>query len=313
MKFEKFPSIINENPKNLQEVIENPKLMAADWFMTEKIHGANFSLDISSDGIRYGKRSGLFENENFFNYRRFFTEEREAQLIAFFNEHFATNVKTLRIRGELFGGGFDGCKKIQPEMDYGMDISFRAFSALFDVGGENPHETSFQSLCGMCAGMGLEVVPIIAIGKFEELYAMHKEQPTMLGKTGIVAEGVVLTCHLSGETPVRVKRRNDNFLEAKANHLKADMSAELIAEAKENLRIATVLQDFITPQRMANVISHDGFGLPNFGDIMKAFFEDLFADARKDAGVVISENTERALRKSLNKQVADLVRNHFAE
>lgn len=286
MKFEKFQSLLNENPKEMSWLMAQPELMNAIWVMTEKLHGANYSIDISADKVVRGKRTSLLdEGANFFNDQRFMTPEYTQQL----QERAAglfDNFKTIRVRGEIFGGDIvEGIKAVQKEVRYESDISFRAFAIDVELPDGSVAPLAWPTVCHVCATLGIQVVPVLAIGKFSELYAQFQEQPTTIGNSGDIMEGVVLRCDdEEGQRVMFVKRRNKEFLEKKS--VKVAGGPDKYAEYANLLPTVGKVREYLTVQRVSNVCSHEGWNsFKEFGLIAKAVWEDAVAEYLRDTGV----------------------------
>lgn len=62
MEFRKYPSIENSYRKGFAQAVRDAGEEAgAEWVVTEKIHGANFSFWTDGSNVACGKRTSLLE------------------------------------------------------------------------------------------------------------------------------------------------------------------------------------------------------------------------------------------------------------
>lgn len=300
MKFTRFQSLLNENPKNYLSVLVEYKDFPA--VMTEKLHGANFSMYISSEGsVRFASRNQFMcRDSNFFNFQRYFTEERVGRIVEAALDIIPENA-TLRVIGELFGGHDAlGIKPVQREIRYDGDIQFLMFHAEFISAEGDIRSLDWDSVIGVSNTTGIDLVPIIATGTLNELYQMEIEEPSVLSSKEDIAEGYCyrLEDNINGEAII-LKRRTSKFSEIKG---KIDVTNQVPVD----LDLGSV-GDLITPQRVSNVNSHFGFSeMKNFQTLLNAVVEDIKADALKDLGV--DEAAFKILQKSVARKVVPLIK-----
>lgn len=129
MKFEKYQSLVNESMKNVGDYLRDPMIMAAPAVVTEKIHGANFSVYLKKGAINFASRSQMLCPEtNFMNCHRYFTPEKVQSLIALWDALPVSDHSEIRFIGEIYGGlDIAGIKPVQREVHYSGDIGFRVF------------------------------------------------------------------------------------------------------------------------------------------------------------------------------------------
>ena len=109
IKFKRYPKITNLTEKLAEKLVsENHPALSSDWLVLNKIHGANFSVHITKNEIRFGKRNGWIQkNENFYNYKKIVKPyiSNFKELFQKYSRHYGC--ETIRIYGELFGGSYE--------------------------------------------------------------------------------------------------------------------------------------------------------------------------------------------------------------
>ena len=104
MKFRKFNSIENVTRQKFIDIILQLGIQC-DWYVSEKVHGANFAFICDNNGIQCAKRSGIIgEGEKFFNHQ--YVKDKYASTITGIYELLkcAKDCNHLVIFGELYGG-----------------------------------------------------------------------------------------------------------------------------------------------------------------------------------------------------------------
>ena len=322
MEFTKFQSLVNENPKSIFPIL-NSDIADMECYATEKVHGANFSVYISPEGIRFASRSQVLpENTNFMNCQRVFTPDRINELKGMYvtyQEGVSSEYKdfTIRFIGEIFGGhDAEGIKPVQRDIRYDGDIQFR----LFAVHVFHPKENGkvaylpFSDIEIISKDFGFEMVPLLGVGKLSELYKMDPSaQSALASKDGVIREGVCFHVDNAEEyfgMPLIIKKRSPNFLENKgvASEKKVFTLSGDMAELLETLRA------MITPQRVSNVNSHHGFdNIKAFPDLHRAVMEDMVKDALTDCGVDLTNKDFQPLKKIIGAEFVPLVRKELTQ
>jgi len=126
MDFKKWNSIENHyQEKIIHKWTEYfPELNNMFFEVTEKIHGANFSILVDTNGtVKFASRNGIIEDgDKFYGYKAVFEKENYVKLI---NELKRISVSwnvDLQLYGELYGG------KIQKGVFYGNEKHFRWYA-----------------------------------------------------------------------------------------------------------------------------------------------------------------------------------------
>jgi len=126
MDFKKWNSIENHyQEKIIYKWAEHfPELNNMFFEVTEKIHGANFSILVNTDGeVRFASRNGVIEDEDkFYGYKAVFAREEYISLLNELKRISVSWNEDLQLFGELYGG------KIQKGVFYGNEKHFRWYS-----------------------------------------------------------------------------------------------------------------------------------------------------------------------------------------
>lgn len=139
MKLIKYQSIDNYSSLALHRLQKRNRLGLRDtmFTVTEKIHGANFSIH-SRDGveIRYAKRNNFLEDGNFFNFQEVVARHKTG-IQGLTKQLHEGGLKYAIIYGELCGGSYDGvpknprAKRVQKEVQYSSNNEFIVFDIAF--------------------------------------------------------------------------------------------------------------------------------------------------------------------------------------
>lgn len=321
MEFTKFQSLVNENPKSIFPIL-NSDLADAECVVTEKIHGANFSVYVGPNGVCFASRSQVLPVEtNFMNCQRVFTPERIKELMGtyFTFQNMMIDIckgYTYRFIGEIFGGhDADGIKPVQRDIKYDGDIQFRVFAVeMFGSGSNEIRYLRYNTVLGLCADYGFETVPLLGVGKLGEMYKTNPNEPSVLSSKGdVIREGLCFRVEDEDSPfgmPLILKKRSTEFLENKgvASEKKVFTLSGDMAELLETLRA------MITPQRVSNVNSHHGFdNIKAFPDLHRAVMEDMVKDALTDCGVDLSSKEMQPLKKIVGAEFVKLIREELTK
>ena len=342
MSFIKYSSLENHtNSKFLAKIVEAITLgHCEDYFVArEKIHGTNFSVIITKDSIQPAKRSGpIAETESFFGwqdlmakYRKNFESVQQKLIAGQYNQEIEglpgfvppVNVEQIQIFGEFAGDG------IQKEVDYG-EKDFYVFDVMFD--GKYINDVAAN---GVASYAKLKMAPIIAIGTLEELLKLPVEFNTTVPEynkrwdkaenglydfvqpkppTDNVAEGLVIKpvhpAFLSNGSRIAIKYKTDAFKEkgkGKAPKLPTPMTEKDIA-------LATQFSEFITENRLSNVLSHIGeVTTKDFGKVLSLMMKDIFAEAKREEITIDTADVPSKVSKEIQHQVTTLIRSKWTD
>ncbi len=126
MDFKKWSSIENHyQEKIIYKWAEHfPELNNMSFEVTEKIHGANFSILVNTDGtVKFASRNGIIEDDDkFYGYKEIFSREIYIQLVTELKRISQDIGYDIQLFGELYGG------KIQKGVFYGNEKNFRWYA-----------------------------------------------------------------------------------------------------------------------------------------------------------------------------------------
>ena len=155
-----------DNPTSWRKGLDEHKehVQQAQWVVTEKVHGANFSFVIQPNQeqeleVRCARRKGFIgKGENFFGHERVFARLRDNMTAVWelvlskvstswsVYQDTPTGVRVQRVTvfGELFGGTYShpdvdsvpGMQRVQYEVEYSPEVRFMAFDVAVHFVGE---------------------------------------------------------------------------------------------------------------------------------------------------------------------------------
>lgn len=321
MKFEKYQSLVNESMKNVGGFLRNSEVMASPAVVTEKIHGANFSVYLKKGAINFASRSQMLCPEtNFMNCQRYFTPEKVKALVEFWDSLPVSDNSELRFIGEIYGGlDIAGIKPVQREVHYSGDISFKVFQiqvvGMSQQEEEEVYNYNWDSIETLCGNFGLETVPVIAKGvTFEEAYKLSTAVNSLLSdKEDNLCEGFCIRIEnpVVGAEPLVFKKRNTDFLESKGTVKAVQNTAE---QTQLGMEAMARLGSFVTPQRVSNVNSHHGYqSLKDFSNLMLMVIEDVLNEYKAEYDVDLrNEPVWKEIKRSFGNQLVPLIRAELA-
>lgn len=310
--FTKFQSLVNENPKVLVPILNSEKAEES-YIVTEKLHGANFSVYLIGLGnlngnVRFASRSNFLpEDTNFMNCTRYFTKEKIADL-----KDLASHLKegySIRVIGEIFGGhDAIGIKPVQRNIKYKGDIQFRAFAVEVIHDNGKIDYLDWESSLVVFDSLSLECVPILAYGTLKEVYPFDVEvKSTLTDDDTQIMEGICIRQikHDVDTQPLILKKRSKDYLETKGiKNLRKDLTLD-----PRFLDILADLESMVTGQRVSNVNSHHGYNkMADFKDLHFAVVQDIAKDAESDLGVDIMSKDFKEVRKILCSSIVPFVK-----
>lgn len=323
MKFTKYNSIENSyRQKAIDNIVTNPELMKQEWIVSEKIHGANFAIYISSNGdVKFAKRSGFIEDDE-----KFYSLDNCTDIL----EDYAVRIRDvvalpdtiITICGELFGGGYEhpsvvvpvtSCSKIQKEVSYVNHTSFMAFDLMFDdrVVDWDEAKRIFTMAC-------VPTVPILFQGSFEEAMNIPNDGqsivPQLFGMPALennIMEGVVIkpnaAAFFGNGKRVILKNKNEKFSEKSKNKVKS-----VVTFSDEMNAAVDNMAQYINENRLSNVISHIGtIEQKDFGKVNGLFIQDVIVDYMKEYEILEDKKEWKLVSKKVNGLCAEVLRGNW--
>ena len=273
MGYYKYNSIENSYREKFLEFVRNTSAANDVWFVTEKIHGSNFTISYHNGFLKFGKRGSELEtNENFYNYNSIFTKEVQEKIIKAFEPMDFSTAKNSKITyyGEIFGPG------VQKGVNYG-EKGFRFFDVLLEINNEiifseqtNLKNFEIENI--------LLMAPYIGQGTLDEVLDFNCEfDSKILNIPNNPAEGIVLkpnkACFLEGSGDrIILKKKHPKFSEI-AKEVKPDKQKQGLSEN---------IVKYITENRLDNVFSKIEPSFKNFNQIKEEFIKDVLDELKKD-------------------------------
>jgi len=309
--FAKYPSLINSYHQDIIDYCINfGYAKDSIWYVTEKIHGANFAFYADENEIRCARRTGFLSKlENFYNFTYVLGKYQESVLKL--QKHFG---KPIIVYGELCGGFHDGKtngQKVMKEVQYCPWNEFIVFDIIVDNEAVSPLEV--QQLCWE---FKLTPAPLIFEGRLEDALkvdnAFNSLVPKAFGLPDVadnICEGVVikpwpLVRDMRGNLIV-FKNKNDKFSEKQHTP-----KVKPVLEMTDKLTaIYDKLAPFITVNKLNATISKVGNDPSKFGQIRGFFVQDIIQDSGAYQEYHGLEGEERKIiHNELDKLVLPMVR-----
>jgi len=323
MKFIKYNSIENSYRQEFIDKIITEGKAHGEWFVAEKIHGANFSIWMNRTRTRIAKRTCfLADDDNFYGVQ----ELKEGILKKarhIYREAFPQFPEQLVIFGELFGGTYPHpevkidpkAKKVQKGVYYCPHNDFIVYD--IKVGGRF---LNFETMQIICEQVGLRFVKTIFKGSFKEcleypndfLSTIYREYglPPIEGN---ICEGIVIrpndTRFLNNQKRIILKSKNDKFKEKERKPEK--IKVELPEEGKKALE---EMLSMITENRYDSAISKIGeVKMSDFGKIQGMIQKDIYEELMKNTKMYFDYNNlekveKKLIQKTVGREVASLIR-----
>jgi Rnl2 family RNA ligase len=237
------------------------------WYVTEKIHGANFQLRTDGKVVQAGTRNKFVDDADLVNFHHCgeVIEANRGHILKLFEElQTAHACKEVVVYGELFGGQYPGfpktTKPVQKQIQYCPKVTFAGLDILMDSKFLDKPVSD-----ALLANSGMFHVCNLFAGTKEEAFAYsvsHFAEPTTVPtwfelepivNQPNVREGHVIQpggVYFCGFDRVIFKHKNELWSEScKSNKPVTSgkmAESELFQEAVE----------MITPTRVSNVLSH---------------------------------------------------------
>lgn len=310
--FRKWISIENHyQEKWLSCWLKNyPELNGEVFQITEKLHGANFSIIVHNENVHFASRNNIIEpDNNFYGFREVFKSANMTKLIDFLKK--ISKDKTYQLVGELYGG------KIQKGVWYGKEKSFRWFGLYINGELVSPKDTdnllfSFQYL----------KVPVIRTDKVDDLSFLVSNFKTDFNslltpenfEDENICEGVAIVpynkVYRNQDSYFYIKKKNEKFKETQRSK-KVRAEKELSSDIKD---IITDLSSYICGPRLEGLFSKFGRfeEKSKLGFYASKYFEDIIQDFEKDSGDAFSKlekEQQKIVSKAISKHIfADLLK-----
>jgi len=327
--WERYPKIRKGSVGEEVDIVEG------EWVVTEKLHGANFSVIVQEDDVGFAKRSGVLETaDNFYGFR---TEGIDKELEEKARRLWQTihcevdgsreNLASLVVYGELLGGHYPHDKvpavpdlrPVQCGVWYTPSLHFVAFDvAAISTKGASRF-LDFQAAKSACEAAGFDFVSPMYVGSYTQcIHSNVRFQSTLPNKLSLppldaenFAEGIVVRPArepLGARTRGLVKLKIPEFeetqayahaqwREARKGHTQPSSDAYRM-RAEEDLLMYEMLAA-VTPQRLANVVSKRGrVDVRDQGacrSLLSEFVQDVLESLVEDKVVPAVDGISKAL------------------
>lgn len=305
--FKKYPSITNASQKKfVDNIVVN--LPNETWIVTEKIHGANFSIIFDENNeISFGSRNQhLGLTSSFYDLPGLkvtkFNDKTLVQRATELNQHLREiypNVTQVNMFGEYAGTLTQG-NKVQREIEYGEQDFY-----LFDIVVTNQNVPLYLDklfVRELANKFEISQPALLLItnniydalkvpNDFDSVSGEHRKvqdvldvELTFTGKN--ITEGTVIEprdVKFYKEGRVILKNKNSKFSE---NHTSKPIKKEQILSEEEQLFLELIV-GYVNVNRVSNICSHFGYGSreevqKNFGAILNETMQDAIKDIKKD-------------------------------
>lgn len=311
MNFRKYPSLENSYREKFIGLIQAHPCSQEEWYVTEKVHGANFSFTTDGKTVLSGRRTDFLKSEE--EQKQFYKcHNLVAKLSSKILELFETvkkndeNVTRVIVYGELFGGGKTGVPLIQKGVLYPDDHDFYVFDVRV-----NDDLLPYDDVVSLCEKHGFTYARCLFRGTFPECMKWSSEHnaddSTLSDHKNNVREGNVVrpvkphTLH-TGDAVI-LKDKNEKFSEKASEPKNKEVKAVETLPVTE--RLISESEKFVTEQRLNNLISKLG-PIQNKSQIAKysgLLVKDILDDMAKEEPEIMT------LEKAQSKKIFSHLQN----
>lgn len=325
--FREYASIDNYKERLINRLKMLGHVDNIEWVCMEKIHGANFSFLTNGYEILTAKRSGILpETENFYHSKDV-VEKYSADILQIFSrvkQNFS-DVLTIQVFGELFGGFYPGIKSltipVQKGIWYCPEIDFLVFDIKINICSSNIHRSYYLSQDEVNQYLKnlskLRGIPIMKKGNLYDILSTDinfvstiPDLYNLPSIEGNIAEGLVFksnarhSVHISRpifkhKNTVWSETKTLNFVKQKENPTSGVMEKDLIQKA--------IL--YCTQNRFNNLLTKVGLD-EKLEKITGLYVSDVMNDFKKD---LLEDNENRysefpKYRKSICFSITDYLK-----
>ena len=286
MKFYKWPKTVSlPDLKERDSQLFEKASKIDEWVATEKIDGANFSIAVNKEEVRYASRNQLLNPaDNFFDMHCHISQIAPVALAAR-ETVIEGDLDQLVIYGEYYG------TDVMNRIPYETKGDFRFYAMLTAKDG-NLFHFSFGELAYYFAKHDITefLVPIIKKCSFEEALELSPEFNSLINPE-TMAEGFVIFPFAAdpvyGNDYLIFKNKSDKFKE-KVSYKKKKPEADSPEELVELERLRSLFKDYITESRAASVISKMGIpqDIHDISPFVKALLSDAWEEFVEDNKIV---------------------------
>ena len=313
-KFVDYRSIVNTYRDNFVNQVRGIVPKEETWCVLEKIHGSNCQIYYDEDGFKYGNRNSFIKG-SFKNAHKVLPqyEEKIKKIYDKYN-------KPIRIFGELFGGMWDGKTlemRVQKKVEYSKYIDAIFFDMM--IGDEM---IPYMDTCIILYKNNIRYLKPLSLCSLDDALKFPNKFPTTIPsslyrlptKNDNICEGIVIKTYeheykTNGGARVILRSKNEKFTEKQ----RIRKPRENVALTKEANELISILESYITENRMDAVISKQEFGKKDFGMFIAKFAKDVLEDAKNDEVNLNSVDKREMSRinKIMNKKIVEVCKDLF--
>lgn len=323
MEFKKYSKMINSFDKEIIKyfLAEDNNILHEIFEITEKLHGANFSIIAYPDGeLKFTTRNKILKSdESFYGFLQVMAENKYVCLYDLLRELSSSFKKDVRLIGELFGG------KIQKGVFYGNDKQFRWFNLMIDNQYITPKKTDELlkrvmdlkvPLIGYKTNENEDFLDFISEIKsdYQSQFTPHKYDQDN------ICEGVVIKPYerniFIDDSQFMIKKKNEVFLERKSASKKVREKKDVEPIVQEWIDI---MSEYINDNRLDSVKSKIGEFkfVQDIQKFYKAFYNDVEEDFIIDNGANFSKYLDKSqisiVKKAVKKNIIEFLKKDLKE
>ena len=327
MEFKKYSEIENTYRSKTIHQIEMEGKSGGQWGVTLKVHGSNFSVYMSPDGMKCAKRSGFIgENNPFYNHDYVLDKQLVSLQMVYSEIRKTTEFKEVIFYGEIFGGLYphkDVPKVInQTVVQKGVYYSPENKFIVFDIKADGKY-LDYDKVVDVCSRYGVLHAKILFEGTLEECLKYPNEFSDPLCKEfGLpeiennICEGVVIkpndTRYFNDGSRIILKNKNEKFKEnvggVKVEKEQKEINPEIVDKAQKVL-------DYCNDNRLNAVLSKIGTVTnKDFGKLLGLLSQDMYSDFIKDHENFFDDMSnvdKREVQKLVSTGVSTFLRKQF--
>jgi len=312
--FYKYPSLTNHYQNkdiNYFEVKFGDEARNITWTISEKLHGANFSiLFLSNSEPKWFSRNQEITNDNFYNSDDLIKEFVFIKLRIIQNFCLQTQ-QSVRLYGELYGPG------IQKGVDYGIERNIKFYDMM--VNDRFISQMSFENFF-FDHKLGSYMVPSLGrVSTLKEALAFESRFDSLISKKDDnIVEGVVIKPYEKvfidhQGSMFYIKKKNDEFKEKQS--VKKVKTETQYTEEVNSYRVKFL--EFINPNRVESVFSKEGeiMSFKELGKYIPLIHQDALDDFKKENDMEFISNQftkqERKYIFNSSKVIVELLKTYL--
>jgi len=285
-------------------ITKHPEVNGASYKVTEKIHGANFSILTSPDGtLKFASRNNILEEtDKFYGYKEIMSKYQD--IIDFLLKESKTMGEELQLYGEVFGGS------IQKGVFYGKEKQFRWYSLRVNGTVIAPMESTLK-----LQEIGEHEAPVIGIFTIkkdlleliERIDTKFNSKLTPVGYADEnLCEGVVIVPYernfYNQNSLLLIKKKNNEFIDKQRK-------PKVIKSIPENIQnVFANYSSFVCEVRTNDLFSKVGefTEMKEISKFAKAYFEDVAVDYEKEfltEWEELSKADKQAVKKMIGTRI----------